>query len=48
MGQVLWEGPQQTDTGTIPVPPKGASGSAMVNPLREVGPPEGWRLPDPG
>ena len=24
--------PQQTDTGTIPVPPKGTSGSALVTP----------------
>ena len=38
--------PQQTDTGMTPSPPKGTSGSEMVNPHSEVGPPEGWRLPD--
>ena len=40
--------PQQTDTGTTPVPPKGTSGSVLVTPHGEVGPPERWRLPDTG
>lgn len=38
--------PQQTDMGRTASPPKGTLGSEMVNPHSEVGPPEGWRLPD--
>lgn len=40
--------PQQTDMGTTLGPPKGISGSDMVNPHRQVGRPEEWRLPDTG
>ena len=48
MGRSPGEGPQQTDTRMTQAPPKGTLGSAMVNPRREVGPPEGYRLPDLG
>ena len=51
-GEGPWEkdaaAPQQTDMGTTLAPPKGTSGTEMVNPHRQVGPPEEWRLPDTG
>ena len=51
-GEGPWEkdtaAPQQTDMGTTLATPKGTSGTEMVNPHRQVGPPEEWRLPDTG
>ena len=40
--------PQHTIKGKTPALPKGTSGSWSVTPCKEVGPSEGWMLPDTG